>query len=81
MTTYAEKLLPHDHRGRGGRPRLGPDRRRVPHPPRPPPEADRGMYFIWDFTQLNVRPHSRVGFSNTKPLPNAHYRAHSVIPA
>ena len=31
--------------------------------------ADRGMYFIWDFTQLNVRPHSRVGLLKYKTAP------------
>ena len=27
------------------------------------------MYFIWDFTQLNVRPHSRVGLLKYKTAP------------
>ena len=31
--------------------------------------ADKGMYFIWDFTQLNVRPHSRVGLLKYKIAP------------
>ena len=31
--------------------------------------ADKGMYFIWDFTQLNVRPHSRVGLLKYKTAP------------
>ena len=35
----------------------------------PSPGADRGMYFIWDFTQLNVRPHSRVGLLKYKTAP------------
>ena len=50
--------------------------------------ADKGMYFIWDFTQLNVRPHSRVGLLKykTAPIPSFRRRpesrrAHSVIPA
>ena len=30
---------------------------------------DKGMYFIWDFTQLNVRPHSRVGLLKYKTAP------------
>ena len=33
MTIYAEKLLPHNIRGRGGRPRLPAHRRRVRRPP------------------------------------------------
>ena len=32
-------------------------------------DADKGMYFIWDFTQLNVRPHSRVGLLKYKTAP------------
>ncbi len=35
----------------------------------PHSQADRGMYFIWDFTQLNVRPHSRVGLLKYKTAP------------
>ena len=35
----------------------------------PGPGADKGMYFIWDFTQLNVRPHSRVGLLKYKTAP------------
>ena len=31
--------------------------------------ADKGIYFIWDFTQLNVRPHSRVGLLKYKTAP------------
>ncbi len=31
--------------------------------------TDKGMYFIWDFTQLNVRPHSRVGLLKYKTAP------------
>ena len=31
-----------------------------------PGKADKGMYFIWDFTQLNVRLHSRVGLLKYK---------------
>ena len=34
-----------------------------------PGPADKGMYFIWDFTQLNVRPHSRVGLLKYKTAP------------
>ncbi len=34
-----------------------------------PCQADKGMYFIWDFTQLNVRPHSRVGLLKYKTAP------------
>ena len=30
------------------------------------------MYFIWDFTQLNVRPHSRVGLLKYKTAPIRH---------
>ena len=35
----------------------------------PIPLPDKGMYFIWDFTQLNVRPHSRVGLLKYKTAP------------
>ena len=35
----------------------------------PPGSPDKGMYFIWDFTQLNVRPHSRVGLLKYKTAP------------
>ena len=43
--------------------------------------ADKGMYFIWDFTQLNVRPHSRVGLLKYKTAPKCSLSGHSVIPA
>ena len=38
----------------------------------PAKAADKGMYFIWDFTQLNVRPHSRVGLLKYKTAPIRH---------
>ena len=43
--------------------------RRLILAPTPRERADRGMYFIWDFTQLNVRPHSRVGLLKYKTAP------------
>ncbi len=43
--------------------------------------ADKGMYFIWDLPQLNVRPYSRTGLLRYKITPKTHYQTPSIIPA